>query len=96
MVTPTLEGVKEFWIYTLLRLVLFLSSFGIVAGVWVLATGEVQVFWAVVIAFVMSGIGSYFLLNGPREALARKVDTRAQRMSTKLEEMRAKEDVDDA
>ena len=27
--------------------------------------------WAVVIAFLMSGIGSYFLLNRPREALAR-------------------------
>ncbi|WP_243056302.1 DUF4229 domain-containing protein [Nocardioides sp. SR21] len=87
---------KEFWIYTLLRLVLFLGSFGIVAGVWVLVAGEVPVFWAVVIAFVMSGLGSYFLLNGPREALARKVDTRAQKMSSKLDEMRAKEDADGA
>lgn len=87
---------KEFWIYTLLRLVLFLGSFGIVAGIWVLVADEVPVFWAVVIAFVMSGLGSYFLLNGPREALARKVDTRAQKMSSKLDEMRAKEDADDA
>ena len=31
---PTLEDVKEFWIYTILRLVLFAGSFGIVVGVW--------------------------------------------------------------
>ena len=90
------EGVKEFWIYTLLRIVLFLGSLGIVVGVWRLVDDEVPVFWAVVIAFVMSGLGSYFLLNRPREALAQRVDQRAQRMTSKLEEMRTKEDADDA
>ena len=35
--------------------------------------------WAVVIAFVVSGLGSYFLLNRQREALARRVDERARR-----------------
>lgn len=90
------ERVKEFWIYTLLRLVLFLGSFGIVAGAWVLIAGSVPVFWVVVIAFVMSGLGSYFLLNGPREALAQKVGDRASKMSSKFDEMRAKEDADDA
>ena len=51
--------------------------------------------WAVVIAFLMSGMGSYFLLNHQREALARRVQTRAEAMTAKIEEMRAKEDVDD-
>jgi hypothetical protein len=88
--------VKEFWIYTALRIVLFLGSLALVAGVWLLIADEVPIFWAVVIAFAMSGVGSYFLLNRPREALARRVDERAQRMTSKLEEMRAKEDADDA
>lgn len=87
---------KEFWIYTGLRVVLFAASLGIVVGVWFLFAESVPIWWAVVIAFLMSGIGSYFLLNAPREALARRVETRAERMSSKFEQMRAKEDVDDA
>jgi CHASE1-domain containing sensor protein len=87
--------VKEFWIYTLLRIVLFLASLGIVVGVWFAIAGSVPVLWAVVIAFVMSGLGSYFLLNHQREALARRVQTRAEAMTTKIDEMRAKEDVDE-
>ena len=87
---------KEFWIYTLLRVVIFLGSLGIVVGVWRLFDDEVPIFWGVVIAFVMSGVGSYFLLNRQREALAQRVDERARRMSSKLEDARAKEDADDA
>ena len=96
MVTTYPEGVKEFWIYTALRIVLFLGSLGLVVGVWFFFADEVPIFWAVVIAFAMSGFGSYFLLNRPREALAKRVDERAQRMTTKLDEMRAKEDAEDA
>jgi Protein of unknown function (DUF4229) len=88
--------VKEFWIYTALRFLLFVGSLGIVVGVWFVLADSVPVVWAVVVAFVFSGIGSYVLLNGPREALARRVETRAERMTAKIEEMRAKEDVDDA
>lgn len=87
---------KEFWIYTGLRILLFLASLGLVVGVWFFFSDEVPIFWAVVIAFVMSGLGSYFLLNRPREALAQRIDQRAQRMSAKFEEMRAKEDAEDA
>ena len=47
-----------------------------------------------VIAFVISGVGSYFLLERQREAVRRKVDERAQRMTSKLEELRTKEDAD--
>lgn len=94
MVTPTLNTVKEFWIYTGLRLVLFLASFAIVVGVWFLIDDEVPILWALVIALVMSGIGSYFLLNHQRELLARRVGERAERMTSKLDEMKAKEDQD--
>lgn len=85
---------KEFWVYTLLRLVLFASSFGVVVGVWFLIDGQVPVLWAVVIAFLLSGVGSYFLLNRPREALARRVQVRADRMTARIDEMRSKEDAD--
>ena len=95
MVAAYPEGVKEFWIYTLLRIVLFLASLGIVIGVWFLIAGSVLVLWAVVIAFLMSGMGSYFLLNHQREALARRVQTRAEAMTAKVDEMRSKEDTDD-
>jgi len=88
--------VKEFWIYTGLRILLFVASLAVVVGVWFAIAGSVPLLWAVVIAFVVSGFGSYFVLNRPRNALALRVETRAERMSAKIEEMRAKEDVDDA
>ena len=89
---PTLDGVKEFVVYTGLRILLFLASLGVVLGVWVLVAGQANLLAGFVIAFVLSGIGSYYLLNGPREALAQRVDARARAASLKFEEMRAKED----
>jgi uncharacterized membrane protein len=86
--------VKEFWVYTGLRIGLFLGAFGIVFGIWAAVADEVPVVWAVVIAFVISGVGSYYLLERQREAFAKRVETRAQRASQKLEEMRSKEDAD--
>jgi ABC-type bacteriocin/lantibiotic exporter with double-glycine peptidase domain len=88
------EPVKEFWVYTALRVLLFLASLAIVLGVWVLIAGEFNLFFAVIIAFVLSGIGSYFVLDAQREAFARRVQTRAEKASSKLEEMRSKEDAD--
>jgi hypothetical protein len=87
--------VKEFWIYTGLRIAIFAASLGLVIGVWFLFADAVPILWAVVIAFAMSGIGSYFLLNRQREAFARRVQTRAERMTAKIEELRAKEDAED-
>jgi len=86
--------VKEFWIYTGLRVALFVASLGVVAGVWMLVSDEVPVLWVIVIAFVMSGVASYFLLNAPREAFARRVELRAQRASDAFEAQRSKEDAD--
>ena len=77
-----------------MRIGLFVSSLVVVTGVWMLVTGEVPVLWAVVIAFALSGIGSYFLLNRQREAFARRVEARAQRMTARYDEMKTKEDAD--
>ncbi len=90
----TLEPVKEFWTYTLLRIALFLGSAAIVYAIWAVVSDEVPVVWVVVIGFVVSGLGSYFILNPQREAFARRVDERARRATTKIEEMRSKEDAD--
>jgi DNA-binding LacI/PurR family transcriptional regulator len=47
-----------------------------------------------VIALVVSGVVSYFLLNRPRDAFARRVDERARRAAAAFEAQRAREDVD--
>lgn len=85
---------KEFWIYTGLRLAVFVASLGIVAGLWMLATDEVAILWVVVVAFALSGLASYVLLAGPREALARHVEARADRAAAAFEARRSKEDAD--
>ena len=85
---------REFVVYTGLRLLMFAATFGVIVGVWLLVSEEANIFVAVVIAFIVSGVGSYFLLNGQREALAKRVEVRAERASKAFEERKAKEDVD--
>jgi uncharacterized membrane protein YfcA len=86
--------VKEFVVYTALRLLMLLATFGIVIGVWLLVADSANIFVAIIIAFVVSGVGSYFLLNRPREALAQRVETRAAKATKAFEQLKAKEDVD--
>ena len=85
---------KEFIVYTAMRIGLFVTSLVVVFGVWLLVADQVPVLWAVVIAFVMSGVASYFLLNRQREAFARRVERRAERMQERFEQAKAKEDAD--
>jgi uncharacterized protein DUF4229 len=85
---------KEFVVYTGLRLLMFAATFGIVLGVWLLVADNANVFVIVVIAFIVSGLGSYFLLNGQREAFAQRVEARASRATKAFDELRAKEDAD--
>jgi hypothetical protein len=47
-----------------------------------------------VIAFVASDLGSYFLLDRQREALARRVEARAAKAATAFEQLKAKEDAE--
>jgi len=83
--------VKEFAIYTGLRALLLVATFGVIAGAWVLIAGSVPLFAVIVIAFIVSGVASYFLLDKQRVAFATKVETRA---NTALERSRTKEDLD--
>ncbi|MGH3347056.1 MAG: DUF4229 domain-containing protein [Nocardioides sp.] len=86
---------KEFWVYTGLRALLFLATLAVVFGAWLLLADEVPVLWAVVIAFAISGVASFYLLDRSRQAFAQRVQARAERASTALEAQRSKEDVDD-
>lgn len=85
---------KEFIVYTALRVLLFVGMVGLVLGVWTLLDGDgrVNMIWPVVIAFALSGVASYFLLNRQRDAFARKVEERAARATAAFEERRARED----
>ncbi|MCY7401234.1 MAG: DUF4229 domain-containing protein [Nocardioides sp.] len=84
---------KEFVVYTAMRVLLFLASFGIVVGIWGLVSDEgVPLFWVVVLAFLISGVASYFILDRQREAFARRVEERASRASAAFEERKARED----
>ena len=85
---------KEFVVYTALRVVLFLASLGVVVGVWGQVAGEVPLLWAVIVAFALSGIGSYFVLGRQRAAFAQRVEDRAQAASARFEERKAREDAD--
>ncbi|KQV71441.1 hypothetical protein ASC64_05300 [Nocardioides sp. Root122] len=86
---------KEFVVYTLLRIVLFLASLGVVIGVMALLfDGRFHLFWAVVLAFLVSGIASYFILERQREAFARRVESRAAKAAAAFDERKAREDQD--
>jgi hypothetical protein len=86
--------VKEFWVYTGLRLLFFAASVVVVGGIWLAVNESANVMWVLVISLVISGLASLFLLGRQRTALAQHVDERARRATERFEELKAKEDVD--
>ncbi len=87
---------KEFAVYSVLRIGLFIACFGIFIGLWAMISGADEVNWILpfIAAFIVSGGLSYKLLQGPRSKFAMRVQERAKRASAKMEEIRAKEDAD--
>ena len=85
---------KEFVVYTAMRLGLFLATWAIVVGIWLLVSGSASAGLTFLVALVVSGIASYWVLRRPREAFARRVETRASAATARFEEMRSREDVD--
>ena len=83
---------KEFVVYTLLRLVVLVATFAIVAGVWIAIAGNLDWLWTLVIAFIVSGLASYTVLNPQRAAFAARVDARAHKAAAAFEALKAKED----
>jgi len=85
--------VKEFVVYTLARIGLFVASLLVIFGVFA-AVGVDSFFWPVVLAALVSAVASYYLLQVPRARFAARVDARASKVARRFEEARAKEDRD--
>lgn len=86
--------VKEFLVYSLMRLVLFAAAFALIVGIWAIFDDTINLLVVLVLALVVSGVTSYFLLNRQRDALARRVESRAAAASEAFERRKAREDVD--
>lgn len=86
---------KAFVIYTGLRLLLFVSTYALIAGIWVLAFGKDGLLLVPFLAAVIvSSLLSLKLLAPQRERFAAVVEARAQRASRRFEERKASEDSD--
>ncbi len=87
---------KEFVIYTALRLLLFVASLITVMLVWSLVddSREVPAIWAGLLALAISGVLSYFVLHRQRDAFAKRVEERATRATAAFDERKAREDAD--
>lgn len=89
------RGVKEFVIYTALRLGLFAACYAVVGGLYLLLFGnQGLVLWPFLLAVITSSVLSVRLLRRQREALALRVQQRAERATARFEERRSREDVD--
>lgn len=85
---------KEFAVYTAARLGLFVVSYAVVVGIYLLASDDQQVplIWPFLLAVVISAIASVYLLRAQRERFAQVVQRRAEKASARLERARSKED----
>jgi hypothetical protein len=85
--------VKEFVVYTLARIGLFVVAFVVFYGLFALA-GIGSLLWPLLLAAVASAAASYVWLQGPRQRFAARVEARASNISRRFEAARAKEDQD--
>jgi membrane protein implicated in regulation of membrane protease activity len=82
---------KEFAVYTGLRLLLFAACFGIL---WVALQSWLSIFPVLLLALILSSILSVFVLRAARDRLAGTIERRASRMSERIEAARRAEDDD--
>ncbi|MEO7351370.1 MAG: DUF4229 domain-containing protein [Marmoricola sp.] len=87
---------KEFVSYTLMRLLLFVATYAVLAGIWMLIFGKDGLLLVPFLAAVIiSSILSLKLLAPQRERFAAVVEARASRATQKLEEIKSREDHSD-
>jgi membrane protein implicated in regulation of membrane protease activity len=82
---------KEFAIYTGLRLVLFAASFGIL---WVALHTLLGIFPLLLLALIISSILAIFVLRAARDRLAANIEQRAGRIASRIQAARSAEDED--
>ena len=85
---------KEFAVYTLARIGLFVASYAVIAGIYLLVTGgdSLPLLWPLLLAAVVSALASYVMLRGQRDRFAAVIQRRADAASRRFEESRTKED----
>lgn len=85
---------KEFMVYTLARLALFMVSYALIVIVYVLVNDsrDVPLLWPLVAALVLSAIASVYLLREQRERFAAVIERRATSATQRFEQSRSKED----
>lgn len=83
--------------YTAARIGLFVASYAVVVGVYLLVSGDdaIPVFWPFLVAIVISSVASVYLLKKQRARFAAVVERRAAAASRRFEQARAKEDEPD-
>jgi len=80
---------KEFAVYTGLRLALFAASFGLL---WVTLSSWLGLFPLLLLALLVSSILSIFVLRAARDRLAGTIENRAARIAHRIDESRRAED----
>ncbi len=86
---------KAFVIYTALRLGLFVVCYAVLGWVYVGLFGQTGVLlWPFLGALLVSSLLSWKFLAPQRERFAAVVQGRAERASSRFDEMRSKEDQD--
>lgn len=89
------RGVKPFVIYTLLRLGLFVATYAVLGGLWILVAGsDGSLLWPFIAAVIVSSVLSLKLLGKQRERFAAVVQQRAEKATARFDEIKAKEDAD--
>lgn len=86
---------KDFVIYTGLRIALFIGCYAVLAAIWLLVWGDDgsrYLIWPFVAAAFVSSFLSLYLLKKPRERFAARVEARASRMTAKMQKVKARED----
>ena len=88
---------KDFALYTLARFAIFGALLGVSILVFWLANGRegVWIVWPALTAAVLSTIVSTYALRGLRDRVAAGVQARAERMGSRFEEVRSREDAAD-
>jgi CHASE1-domain containing sensor protein len=80
---------REFAVYTGLRLALFAGTFGLL---WLALRDRLGVFPLLLLALILSSIMAIFVLRAARDRLARTIEDRAGRMQRRIDESRRAED----
>jgi uncharacterized membrane protein len=82
---------KEFAIYTGLRLALFAACFAVL---WFALNNWLTLFPLLLVALIVSSILSIFVLRAARDRLAGTIERRAGRITERIEQSRRAEDDD--